>query len=178
MEELGDEFSRAIYSGLSGAPKCYRHMYVNGSHYQTILYDATLPKTRDCVVTATFAQQSVASTMDPNPVGDELCYVGCITDIISPRYGHLVDINMCRGQWYRPVVEENTAMEIRSTQHNAIRPRDESGFKVINTGALVPTYKEPFIMADQVAQAIIVPIEGEGGLVPCFACRVKFFICK
>jgi hypothetical protein len=61
IEELRDEFLRAIYSGLFGAPKCYRHMHVNGFHYQTILYDATLPKTRNCVVTATFAQQSVAS---------------------------------------------------------------------------------------------------------------------
>jgi hypothetical protein len=93
----------------------------------------TMPKTRDCVVTVTFAQQSVASTMDPNPVGDELCYVGYIIDIISARYGHLVDINMCRVQWYRPVVEKNIAMGIRSTQHNAIWPRDEFGFKVVNT---------------------------------------------
>jgi hypothetical protein len=99
--------------------------------------------------------------MDPNPVGDELCYVGYITDIISARYEHLVDINMCRVQWYRPVVEENIVMGIKSTQHNAIRPRDESGFKVVNTGALMPTYEEPFIMVDQVAQAIIVPIEGD-----------------
>jgi hypothetical protein len=89
--------------------------------------------------------------MDPNPVDDELCYVGYITDIISARYEHLVDINMFRIQWYRPVVEENIAMGIKSTQHNAIQPRDESSFKVVNTEALVPMYEEPFIMADQVA---------------------------
>jgi hypothetical protein len=111
MEKLRDKFLRAIHSRLSGAPKCYKHMYVNGCHYQTILYDAILPKTRDCVVSATFAQQSVASTMDLNPVNDELCYVGYITNITSARYGHLVDINMCRVQWYRPVVEKNIAME-------------------------------------------------------------------
>jgi hypothetical protein len=69
---------------------------------------------------------------------------------------------MCRVQWYKPVVEKNIAMEIRSTQQNAIRPRDESGFKVVNTRALVQTYEERFIMADQVAQAIVVRIEGEG----------------
>jgi hypothetical protein len=86
MEEMRDEFLRAIHSRLSVAPKCYRHMYVNGSHYQTILYNANLPNTKDCVVTTTFAQQSIASTMDPNPVGDELCYVGYITNIISARY--------------------------------------------------------------------------------------------
>jgi hypothetical protein len=56
---------------------------------------------------------------------------------------------------------ENIEMRIKSTQHNAIQPRDESGFKVVNTTALVPTYEEPFIMADQVVQAIVVPIEGE-----------------
>jgi hypothetical protein len=98
IKEMWDEFARAIHSGLSGAPKCYKHMYVNGSHYQTISYDAIFPKTKDCVVTTTFAQQSVASTMDPNLVDDELCYVGYIIDIISARYGHLMDINMCRVQ--------------------------------------------------------------------------------
>jgi hypothetical protein len=100
--------------------KCYRHIYVNSSHYRTQSYDAIVPKTIDCIVTATFAQQSVPSTVDPNPVDDELSYVGYITDIISIRYGHLVDINMCRVQWFRPVVEENLALGIWSTQHNAV----------------------------------------------------------
>jgi hypothetical protein len=40
MVEMRDEFARAIHSGLSGTLKCYKHMYVNGSHYQNILYNA------------------------------------------------------------------------------------------------------------------------------------------
>jgi hypothetical protein len=31
----------------------------------------------------------------------------------------------------------------------------------VNTRALVPMYEEPFIMADKVAQVILVPIEVE-----------------
>lgn len=158
---MADEYYVAIRGGLSSNPTCYKHMTVNGSHYRTRSYDDTKRRTTDCIVTATFSQESVASTIDPNPVGDVLSYVGYVTDIITLTYGHLVEFNLLRVQWYRPVVVEDLSRGIRNLPHNAVRSRDESGFNVVNIGALVSVNEEPFIMADQVSQAILVPIEGD-----------------
>lgn len=159
--ELEDEYAVAIRSGLSQEATSYKHMTVNGSHFRTKSYDDKKRRTTDCIVIATFAQQSVSSTVDTNPVGDILGYVGYITDIICVTYGHLVEFNMLRVQWYRPVVIEDVSRGIRRTAHNAVREADESGFKVVNTAALVPVHEEPFVMVDQVGQAILVPIEDE-----------------
>jgi len=164
-EQMGspmvDEYAIAIRQGLSSDPTCYKHMTINGSHYRTRSYDDTKRRTTDCIVTATFSHESVASITDPNLVGDVLSYVGYITNIISFTYGHLVEFNLLRVQWYRPMVVEDLSRGIRNLPHNAVRSRDESGFAVVSVGVLVSVYEEPFIMVDQVSQAILVPIEGE-----------------
>jgi hypothetical protein len=157
-----DEYSTAICGGQTSEPQCYKSMTVNGSHYRTKQHDDRILKSTCCIVTATFAQQSVASTADIHPVGDELDYVGYITDIICMTYGHLVEFHILRVQWYRPVVEEDISRGVQNLPFNAVQPRDESGFRVVNKSALLPRYEEPFIMADQVGQAILCPIELSG----------------
>ncbi|CAM6086236.1 unnamed protein product [Calypogeia fissa] len=159
---IPDDFVKAIRSGLSSEVICYKHMNVNGCHFRTKAYDDKCRRTWDCIVIATFVQQSVASTVDTNPVGDTLYYVGYITDILSMTYGHQVEFNMLRVQWFKPVVEEDESKGILNLPHNAVRTRDESGFRVVNTDALVRGNEEPFVMVDQVGQAILVPIQGEG----------------
>jgi hypothetical protein len=51
---------------------------------------------------------------------------------------------------------------------------NEFGFKVVNTGAIMPTYEELFIMANQVAQAIVVQIEEERDWCLVFPVKSKF----
>lgn len=52
------------------------------------------------------------------------------------------------------MAEEDWTRGQRNLHHNAVRSRDESGFKVVNMAALVPGYEEPHVMADQVGQEI------------------------
>jgi len=160
--DMVDKFCIAIQEGLSSQPECFKHIWVNGSHYRTKEYDDKVRMTVDCIVTATFSQQSVSSRADANPVGSELNYVGYITDILSMTYGHLLEFNLLCVQWYRLVVEEDLSRGTRSLPHNAVRRRDESGFKVINPSALVSANEEPFVFVDQVRQAVLSPLEVDG----------------
>ncbi len=83
--------------------------------------------------------------------------------MISMTYGHIVEFNLLRVQWYCLVVEEDLSRGIWNLPHNVVRSRDEFGINVVNIGALVPGHEEPFIMVDQVGQAILVPIQDDKG---------------
>lgn len=136
-------------------------MQAYGTHFRTKDYDDTTHATCDSMVTATFLQQSVAGRGDQNPIGDTLTYVGYITDIISLNYGHQVQIVLLRVQWYRAIVEEDASRNQIAHPHNAVRPRDESGFHTVNTSHLVPIAEEPFTMVDHVTQATLCPIDDD-----------------